>query len=283
MGRSLSFGLPPTTERPVQTRFRPDSVFALLPSKSNSLARYAKATRRHGTKPLRPLVSTRFRVLFHSLPRYFSPFPHGTSSLSVAREYLALQGGPREFRPGFPCPAVLRYSTRKAVRSSTGRLPSVVRRSGRFDPTHSFVTSPTRRQTDQVEPYNPRSTTAAAYHVIEFGLFPVRSPLLRESRFLSFPRATKMFQFARLPLHVPMDSARSTRALPRGFPIRKSRDQRLVSTSPGLIAAAHVLHRLLAPRHPPCALVLLIKKRTRVDVAMEFSRCARDGARRLRY
>jgi hypothetical protein len=32
-----------------------------------------------------------------------------------------------------------------------------------------------------------------------FGLIPFRSPLLRESRFLSFPRATKMFQFARLP------------------------------------------------------------------------------------
>ncbi len=60
-----------------------------------------------------------------------------------------------------------------------------------------------------------------------------------------------------------MDSGKSTRALPRvGFPIRKSRDQRLVSTSPGLIAAAHVLHRLLAPRHPPCALVLLIEKNT---------------------
>jgi hypothetical protein len=36
----------------------------------------------------------------------------------------------------------------------------------------------------------------------------------------------------------------------------------LVSTSPGLIAAAHVLHRLSAPRHPPCALVLLIEKNT---------------------
>jgi hypothetical protein len=36
----------------------------------------------------------------------------------------------------------------------------------------------------------------------------------------------------------------------------------LVSISPGLIAAAHVLHRLLAPRHPPCALVLLISKNT---------------------
>src|SRR5262245_44298344 len=75
-----------------------------------------------------------------------------------------------------------------------------------------------------------------------------------------------------------MDSARSTRALPRiGFPIRRSRDQRLVSTSPALIAAAHVLHRLLAPRHPPCALVLLIEKNT-LCVAMEFSRCTRTAS-----
>src|SRR5947208_8590967 len=75
-----------------------------------------------------------------------------------------------------------------------------------------------------------------------------------------------------------MYSARSTRALPRvGFPIRRSRDQRLVSTSPALIAAAHVLHRLLAPRHPPCALVLLIEKNT-LCVAMEFSRCERARA-----
>src|SRR6266571_5310872 len=60
-----------------------------------------------------------------------------------------------------------------------------------------------------------------------------------------------------------MYSGESTRALPRvGFPIRRSRGQRLVSTSPGLIAAAHVLHRLSAPRHPPCALVLLIEKNT---------------------
>src|SRR5207253_5917690 len=72
-----------------------------------------------------------------------------------------------------------------------------------------------------------------------------------------------------------MYSAGNTRALPRvGFPIRRSRDQRLVSTSPALIAAAHVLHRLLAPRHPPCALVLLIEKNT-LCVAMEFSRCLR--------
>src|SRR5712691_8753941 len=77
-----------------------------------------------------------------------------------------------------------------------------------------------------------------------------------------------------------MDSARNTRALPRvGFPIRKSRDQRLVRTSPALIAAAHVLHRLLAPRHPPYALVLLIEKNT-LCVAMEFSRCSGPKAPR---
>src|SRR5437660_9760502 len=72
-----------------------------------------------------------------------------------------------------------------------------------------------------------------------------------------------MFQFTGLPPPALFDSGRGTRALPRvGFPIRTSRDQRLVSISPGLIAAAHVLHRLLAPRHPPCALRLLIVKNT---------------------
>jgi hypothetical protein len=59
----------------------------------------------------------------------------------------------------------------------------------------------------------------------------------------------------------PMYSDERMRALPRmGFPIRRSRGQRMVSSSPGLFAAAHVLHRLLAPRHPPCALSFLIKR-----------------------
>ena len=72
-----------------------------------------------------------------------------------------------------------------------------------------------------------------------------------------------MFQFPGLPLPALLYSGRSTRALPRvGFPIRKSSDQRMVSSFPRLIAAAHVLHRLLAPRHPPCALSLLTRKNT---------------------
>ena len=40
--------------------------------------------------------------------RYFSPFPHGTGSLSVSQEYLALADGAASFRQGFTGPALLR-------------------------------------------------------------------------------------------------------------------------------------------------------------------------------
>ena len=36
--------------------------------------------------------------------------------------------------------------------------------------------------------------------------------------------------------------------------IRESRDQRLFDNYPRLIAVFHARHRLLMPRHPPCAL-----------------------------
>ncbi|CAJ55200.1 Unknown [Lawsonia intracellularis PHE/MN1-00] len=43
------------------------------------------------------------------LQGFFSPFPHGTCSLSVAEEYLALEDGPPRFPQGYTCLAVLRY------------------------------------------------------------------------------------------------------------------------------------------------------------------------------
>ena len=45
---------------------------------------------------------------FTPLPGFFSPFPHGTGSLSVTEEYLALPDGPGGFRQDSSCPAVLR-------------------------------------------------------------------------------------------------------------------------------------------------------------------------------
>ena len=58
-----------------------------------------------------------------------------------------------------------------------------------------------------------------------------------------------------------MYSALDNAELPAlGFPIRTSPDQSLVSGSPRLFAATHVLHRLSAPRHPPHALSSLVTR-----------------------
>jgi hypothetical protein len=54
------------------------------------------------------LVSTRFQALFHDpSPGRFSPFPHGTSPLSVTREYLGLGGGPPRFTRDYTGPVLL--------------------------------------------------------------------------------------------------------------------------------------------------------------------------------
>src|SRR3954471_20343457 len=53
-----------------------------------------------------------------------------------------------------------------------------------------------------------------------------------------------------------------------GSPIRKSLDHSSVTSSPRLIAGSYVLHRLLVPRHPPCALKNLTNKDARVHCAV---------------
>ncbi len=83
-----------------------------------------------------------------------------------------MRGGPRGFRPGFTCPAVLRYLTRKAVRFRLrGRYP--LWREFPFTSTNAQLCNfPTRRQTDQVRPYNPCVTTTAVYHVTQVWALP---------------------------------------------------------------------------------------------------------------
>jgi hypothetical protein len=54
--------------------------------------------------------------------------------------------------------------------------------------------------------------------------------------------------------------AGDTTQLVPGFPIRTPWDHSSVDSSPRPIAASHVLHRLLVPRHPPCALSNLTTK-----------------------
>ena len=66
--------------------------------------------------------------------RFLSPFPHGTGSLSVSQEYLALADGPAKFRQGFTCPALLRIPLSFTLVTHTGLSPSMadLSRSFRF-------------------------------------------------------------------------------------------------------------------------------------------------------
>jgi hypothetical protein len=59
---------------------------------------------------------------FTPLRGFFSPFPHGTSSLSVTTEYLALEDGPPSFRQGFSCPALLRIGRRSPMDFAYGTI-----------------------------------------------------------------------------------------------------------------------------------------------------------------
>src|SRR5215472_10512020 len=115
MRRSLRFGSTIRDyDRPVQTRFRygyPPPVN--LATHRDSQAHSSKGTRSHHTPrergvTLPRLAGTRFQVLFHDpSPGCFSPFPHGTSPLSVTRKYLGLGGGPPGFTRDSTSPVLL--------------------------------------------------------------------------------------------------------------------------------------------------------------------------------
>ena len=58
-----------------------------------------------------------------------------------------------------------------------------------------------------------------------------------------------------------MDSSRGGQGMsPAGFPHSEICGSRPICGSPQLFAAYHVLHRLLTPRHPPCALSSLTEQ-----------------------
>jgi hypothetical protein len=103
-------GLIRRTERPVQTRFRCAYTYRFkLARQIKSLTHYTKGT----SSPFRAPTACRHPVSGTiSLPSSgcFSPFPHGTCSLSVAEEYLGLEGGPPTFRQDYTCPALLMSS-----------------------------------------------------------------------------------------------------------------------------------------------------------------------------
>ena len=110
-----------------------------------------------------------FRFYFTPLPGFFSPFPHGTGSLSVDHEYLALEDGPPVFGQDYTCPALL---------VATLVPPPRFRVRGYHPLWPDF-------------PDRSANTMAKDCWLIRF-----RSPLLSESRLISVPPPTEMFQFS---------------------------------------------------------------------------------------
>ncbi len=66
-----------------------------------------------------------------------------------------------------------------------------------------------------------------------------------------------MFQFRRFPAYAYLIQRTLTEYCSAGFPHSEICGSTVICTSPQLIAACHVLHRLLMPRHSPCALLSL--------------------------
>jgi len=95
-------GLIPRTLRPIQTRFRCAYTYRLkLARETKSLTHYTKGT--PSPRKAAPTACRRPVSGSVSLPSSgcFSPFPHGTGSLSVGKEYLGLEGGPPHVQTGF--------------------------------------------------------------------------------------------------------------------------------------------------------------------------------------
>jgi hypothetical protein len=164
------------------------------------------------------LYACGFRIYFTPLPGFFSPFPHGTCSLSVDYEYLALEDGPPMFRQDYTCPALL-----------------VVH----LVPQKSF---PVRGYHPLWPAFPCRSGKSSAK---EHRLFRFRSPLLSESRLMSFPRATEMFQFTRFATQTYVFSQRYS--LRSGFPHSEISGSKLICQLP------EAYRRLSRPSSPVIA------------------------------
>ena len=99
--------------------------------------------------------------------RCFSPFPHGTGSLSVSHEYLALRDGPRGFTQNSSCSALLRM------------LPGL--EGVRIRDCHSLWCSFPMASSCLSSCQEGSPTTPMRPEPHWFGLLRVRSPLLAQS------------------------------------------------------------------------------------------------------
>ena len=101
---------------------------------------------------------------------------------------------------------------------------------------------------DQLRGPNP------GMHAFRFGLFRFRSPLLTESLVVFSSSGYLDVSVHRVPFLKLCIGLRILEVCSSGFPHSDISGSKDICSSPKLFAAYHVFHRLLVPRHPPCAL-----------------------------
>ncbi len=91
-------------------------------------------------------------------------------------------------------------------------------------------------------------------HARRFGLFPFRSPLLWKSHVVFFSSGYLDVSVHQVPDVWLCIHHTTTEVCSARFPHSEISGSKCICHSPKLFAAYHVFHRLLVPRHPPCAL-----------------------------
>ena len=111
-----------------------------------------------------------------------------------------MEGGPPRFGPRFTGADLLRNVIARLNDFVYGTIALCGARFHVLRLPNGFVT---RAGADRLRTHvlQPPMRNACPLARIRFGLIPFRSPLLGESRLISFPRGTEMFQFPRLPPH----------------------------------------------------------------------------------
>src|SRR3954466_13010798 len=113
---------------------------------------------------------------FTPLPGYFSPFPHGTGSLSVTREYLGLGGGPPGFTRNFTGSVLLGITPGSPLGFAYGGITRYASAFQRFLLPRRFVTPCQSGSSGQAVP-QPRSRNPRRLSPPNgFGSFPFPPP-----------------------------------------------------------------------------------------------------------
>ena len=119
----------------------------------------------------------RFRYSLTLFSKFFASFPHGTCALSVSHQYLALEGIYLPIRAAIPNNSTQLYAFRSPTVRETHPL------------TCHFPAAFGRIYCTRTPQFGPKADS-------HLELFPLQSPLLRESLLVSFPPLIYMLKFS---------------------------------------------------------------------------------------